>query len=591
MSRFCVIAGTKISLTNGNSLPIEQIKAGEEVLSFDLNTLQRSQKYDVLVKLKTNDFSGIIKKDYVKNIWKNTADEYFAINDRLKITGDHIVLAKRDNTYYWTKVFNLKIGDYLFTEFNVFEKIETMILIKEKVKVFNLEVNSIYNYFANSYLIHNGAPCSACVTCGKVGSFVFSPYFYGSLNWVNDDYNNWISYASNGAELSSTNQWSDQTEQASLTSIDSLISKINSDLNVTTTTNFSRRAFLPHDDTEPAYSARGLMPFFNTISDVELWFEIINVNGSRLFGIGIMHKFVDTSNGISTWITRTADSNGDLSTPTSSIISHLAPPNDSSGRIPGNSKMSVRFYQDADNNYDTNIYGPDGHGNKRDIPIYSTVSTDVTNSSSVTINDDPSTLGIDSGTWYIYGHGAGPGTSRSVNSISSSTLTLSSSVTFLANDIIGFSEVDYFGSSTTGRYPAGMGITGDYAYTGETGGFQPGDTVFPSTELGGDANGIVNEDDKIGIKITNTGSPNNDGTGGQLLEFKYYDSSASTITTLFSKHVPTHYFDHNNKLKKLSDFDGARTTEGAWCPFVFDSTTYTGAPNRYVTLEVTNPPT
>ena len=43
MSRFCVVAGTKISLSNGNSLPIEEIKAGEEVLSFDLNTLQRSQ--------------------------------------------------------------------------------------------------------------------------------------------------------------------------------------------------------------------------------------------------------------------------------------------------------------------------------------------------------------------------------------------------------------------------------------------------------------------------------------------------------------------------------------------------------------------
>ena len=166
MSRFCVIAGTKISLNDGTTLPIEKVKAGEEVLSFDLNTLQRSQKYDILVKLKTKDFKGIIKQDVVKNIWKNTADEYFAINDKLKITGDHIVLAKRDDTYYWTKVFNLKIGDYLFTEFNVFEKIETIILIKEKVKVFNLEVNSIYNYFANSYLIHNGEPCSACIDCG-----------------------------------------------------------------------------------------------------------------------------------------------------------------------------------------------------------------------------------------------------------------------------------------------------------------------------------------------------------------------------------------------------------------------------------------
>ena len=72
-------------------------------------------------------------------------------------------------------MFNLKIGDYLFTEFNIFEKIETMIVIKEKVKVFNLEVNSIYNYFANSYLIHNGAPCSACKECGLLDSFDFTP--------------------------------------------------------------------------------------------------------------------------------------------------------------------------------------------------------------------------------------------------------------------------------------------------------------------------------------------------------------------------------------------------------------------------------
>ena len=41
-----------------------------------------------------------------------------------------------------------------------------IILIKEKVKVYNLQVNDVYNYFANSYLIHNGAPCTACAACG-----------------------------------------------------------------------------------------------------------------------------------------------------------------------------------------------------------------------------------------------------------------------------------------------------------------------------------------------------------------------------------------------------------------------------------------
>ena len=173
MSQFCVIEGTKISLKNGVVLPIEKITAGQTLLSFDLQTLQ---KYDILLKLKTNNFQGIFKEMPVKNIWKNIAEYYYSINDKLKITGDHIVLAKRDKIYYWTKVEDLLIGDYLFTEFNIFEKIETIIIIKEKVKVFNLEVNHIFNYFADSYLIHNGHPCSACAACGGYGT--------GDFNWA-----------------------------------------------------------------------------------------------------------------------------------------------------------------------------------------------------------------------------------------------------------------------------------------------------------------------------------------------------------------------------------------------------------------------
>ena len=162
MSRFCVVEGTKITLNDKETVPIEKIKVGQEILSFNLNTLQKSQKYDILVKLKTNNFDGIFQEDLVKNVWKNTVDEYYLINNKLKITKDHIVLVKRNNIYYWTKVEQLLLNDYLFTELNIFEKISSIIIVKEPVKVFNLEVNRVFNYFANSYLIHNGAPCSVC---------------------------------------------------------------------------------------------------------------------------------------------------------------------------------------------------------------------------------------------------------------------------------------------------------------------------------------------------------------------------------------------------------------------------------------------
>ena len=56
MSRFCVVEGTKITLNDKETIPIESIKVGQEVLSFNLNTLQKSQKYDILVKMKTNHF-------------------------------------------------------------------------------------------------------------------------------------------------------------------------------------------------------------------------------------------------------------------------------------------------------------------------------------------------------------------------------------------------------------------------------------------------------------------------------------------------------------------------------------------------------
>ena len=170
MSKYCVSEGTIITLKDKTSKPIEEITIGEELLVFDLKTLEKTQKYNVLVKLSTNNFEGIFKNSVVKNIWTNTKDKFYLINNKLRITGDHILLANRNNKYYWTKVENLQLNDLLFTEMNIFECIKSIEIINEEIDVYNLEVNTYYNYFADSYLIHNGAPCSACDACGSQGT-------------------------------------------------------------------------------------------------------------------------------------------------------------------------------------------------------------------------------------------------------------------------------------------------------------------------------------------------------------------------------------------------------------------------------------
>ena len=169
MSRFCVIKGTQITLENNNTTEIEKLKAEDKLLSFSINGIENTQKYETLKSLWTKYFKGDFSIQLIKNIWKNTVEEYNIINNKLSITKDHYVFVKSNDIYYWKEVKDLEIGDYLFKSDNSFELVEKIVVKKESMNVYNLAVNSIYTYFANGYLVHNGAPCNACSACG-VGS-------------------------------------------------------------------------------------------------------------------------------------------------------------------------------------------------------------------------------------------------------------------------------------------------------------------------------------------------------------------------------------------------------------------------------------
>ena len=63
MSRFCVIAGTRITLNDKETIPIENIKVNQEILSFNLETLQLASKSKKLLTLSSDIFSGVILSD------------------------------------------------------------------------------------------------------------------------------------------------------------------------------------------------------------------------------------------------------------------------------------------------------------------------------------------------------------------------------------------------------------------------------------------------------------------------------------------------------------------------------------------------
>lgn len=166
MSINCVLRGTNISLSNGHKV-IEKLKVKESLIAYTIDELPPVQDERLLGLNRISNFSGLFSNEEVKNVWKNTKDNHILINNKLGITEEHFVFCKRGLEYFWTRAENLEVGDELFTINNTFESISNIDIIEEKVDVYNIQVNKVYSYFANGYLVHNGAPCTACAACGS----------------------------------------------------------------------------------------------------------------------------------------------------------------------------------------------------------------------------------------------------------------------------------------------------------------------------------------------------------------------------------------------------------------------------------------
>ncbi|MBM3248005.1 MAG: hypothetical protein FJZ10_01070 [Candidatus Omnitrophica bacterium] len=179
----CFLAGTPILMSDGSTKPIEKVKVGDEVLSFD-------------------EEKNLLVADTVKQAFIHKTSEYFILNGTLRVTGEHPFYSAGE----WIKVKDLKVGDSLRgsqgspIEITSIEKVSlnadsrgllahpdigvsgTRVsgnqdirdnvpdlqitkspssgslddqIPSHNVLVYNLEVNPYHTYFAGGFLVHN----------------------------------------------------------------------------------------------------------------------------------------------------------------------------------------------------------------------------------------------------------------------------------------------------------------------------------------------------------------------------------------------------------------------------------------------------
>lgn len=126
------IAGTKILMADGGYKNIEKIKAGDKVISFDI---ENKLFVDNEVIARTNGHKA-----------------YLLINDKLGLTLNQKVYVV-DKGFVQAK--ELRVGDYLLNESKKNIRINSIEKFPKKVDVYDLVLESPHNFFANGYLVHN----------------------------------------------------------------------------------------------------------------------------------------------------------------------------------------------------------------------------------------------------------------------------------------------------------------------------------------------------------------------------------------------------------------------------------------------------
>ena len=99
-----LLEGTLITLKNGITKKVEDLKINDELITYEIHGLENIQNMEILQKKELSSFSGSFQESKIKNIWLDLAKKIYKVNDSLLLDGSHYVYIKRNDKYYWSEI-------------------------------------------------------------------------------------------------------------------------------------------------------------------------------------------------------------------------------------------------------------------------------------------------------------------------------------------------------------------------------------------------------------------------------------------------------------------------------------------------------
>ena len=161
---FCLLFGTKIQLSNGTELNVEDLVVGDEIKAWVPDglpdeTLDGADTDQTEWRFFLKDeLSGTTKNVIVSDITFNFASTYYSINSGLiKATGLHplYVWDNEIQKYKFKNIEDILVGDKLISDNQIEIEITNIDKINSDVEIVTINVEESDVYLANGFISHN----------------------------------------------------------------------------------------------------------------------------------------------------------------------------------------------------------------------------------------------------------------------------------------------------------------------------------------------------------------------------------------------------------------------------------------------------
>jgi hypothetical protein len=152
----CLVYGTTLLLSDRTYKNVEDLVIGDELLSLSVSSIPDDEDPTYVNSWTSNSLDdAAFTTTLVTNIIKSTWEAYYLLNNKLKVTYEHVMLIKRDGLWKFTQMENVVVGDYVVDSEGDTVLVDSIQYINSPAETVSIDTEIKDLYFANDILVHN----------------------------------------------------------------------------------------------------------------------------------------------------------------------------------------------------------------------------------------------------------------------------------------------------------------------------------------------------------------------------------------------------------------------------------------------------